>query len=64
MWLKYEIQIIASQFVYEISSLHNTDITTHPYDVLPSSAYSVAIFDFRFSEFWGFLAVFQQFRDN
>ena len=31
---------------------------------IPSSAYSLAIFDFRFSEFRGFLAVFQQFRDN
>ena len=31
---------------------------------IPSSAYSFAIFDFRFSGFRGFLAVFQQFRDN
>ena len=32
--------------------------------VYSSSAYSFAIFDFRFSEFRGFLAVFQQFRNN
>ena len=36
MWFEYEIQIIASQFEYGISSLHNTDTTTrtHGHPVL------------------------------
>ena len=40
VWFKYEIQIIASQFEYGISSLHNTDITTPR---ARSSAYQIHI---------------------